>query len=233
MQCDRLSPVEQPDLLHHIFSFLGRESYLFVAPVCKIWRETYRRATGSETPQTKVLYALENLAVLQFGKANKLSWDAKCFALLCGKGDLPMVLWAAQNNIPFDYRALCCAARSGALPVVMYLLHKHGIVKAVEGQDVCAAAAAGGHLHVLKYLRDHGFHWDDMVTLEAAYYGHLHIIEYARSQNCPWHTNVASVAAYNGDLELLKVSGMVLDVHRTHHSHNCNVLVVNSKRGTV
>ena len=198
-------PVEQPDLLLHIFSFLGSESYMFIASVSKLWKSTYGLFLAHRPRQTRVTYALENLCVLKYGKKNRLDWNAKIFALVCGTGDLGMVLWAVEEGIPRDDRALCCAARSGSLNVVQFLLQQQLILNSDQSYDVCAAAAAGGHLKVLKYLRDEGFAWDNVVTLEASYHGHKHILQYAKDNGCPWSPNACSVAAFNGHLDLLKV----------------------------
>ena len=52
---------------------------------------------------------------------------------------------------------------------------------------ICAFAALGGHLEVLKWLRSKGCPWDERACYRAAYGGHLEILKWLRIEGCPWH----------------------------------------------
>lgn len=70
----------------------------------------------------------------------------------------------------------------------------------------CTTAASGGHLEVLKFLRQEGFPWSTSVCEMAARNGHLVILRWARSQDppCPWDDSTCFLAARNGHLEILQ-----------------------------
>jgi hypothetical protein len=59
--------------------------------------------------------------------------------------------------------------------------------------ELCAHAASGGHLELLKWLRSHGCEWGRTITA-AARRGHIAIVQYAIGANCP----LSSEALYPG-----------------------------------
>jgi len=50
----------------------------------------------------------------------------------------------------------------------------------------CSLAAAGGHLTVLQWAREHGCPWNDFTCFWAALDGHLDVLRWAREHDCPW-----------------------------------------------
>jgi hypothetical protein len=80
--------------------------------------------------------------------------------------------------------------------------------------DACRAAAAGGHVEVLAYLRRHvfsnGWHpwcrWDEKVCLKAAASGgHLNVLRYARKhEQCQWFVGLSRRAAAGGHIRCLR-----------------------------
>ena len=71
----------------------------------------------------------------------------------------------------------------------------------------CSEAAAGGHLDVLKWLRNEGCPWDEWTCSAAANVGHLEVLKWLRKENdppCPWDEWTCSNAAEYGHLEVLK-----------------------------
>ena len=72
----------------------------------------------------------------------------------------------------------------------------------------CDAAAGGGCLEALKYLRglDPPCPWDEEVCAGAAWGGHLDVLKWARAQEppCPWDWETCAEAAEGGHLEVLK-----------------------------
>jgi len=71
-------------------------------------------------------------------------------------------------------------------------------------ERTCAAAAEGGHLEVLKWARARGCPWDEDTCLYAALNGHLAVLRWARAEGCPWIAGTCSWAAENGHLHVLK-----------------------------
>jgi hypothetical protein len=50
---------------------------------------------------------------------------------------------------------------------------------------ICARAAEGGHLEVLKWLREHEFGWNARTVYEATEAGHDDVLQWALANGCP------------------------------------------------
>jgi hypothetical protein len=50
-------------------------------------------------------------------------------------------------------------------------------------------------LECLKYLREHGHHWDRWTCTVCRQNGHLECLKYAHEQGCPWDEKTCSSAA--------------------------------------
>ena len=73
------------------------------------------------------------------------------------------------------------------------------------GGSACAGAARGGHLDVLKWLRDEMCPWDKRTCIGAVEGGHLHVLKYAHQNGCPWASvETCMYAAKGGHLDVLK-----------------------------
>jgi len=78
----------------------------------------------------------------------------------------------------------------------------------------CEAAAAGGHMEVLRWLREHGHRWDEGTCHAAAKGGHLEVLKWVRGHGCPWTPGTCAGAAQGGHmdvLEWLRVHGCPFD----------------------
>jgi len=79
---------------------------------------------------------------------------------------------------------------------------------------VCALAASGGHLQVLRRARELDCPWDESTCSAAAAFGHLKVLKWAREHGCPWvevdedddqyTMNWCALAARCGHLEVLE-----------------------------
>jgi len=49
---------------------------------------------------------------------------------------------------------------------------------------ICAKAAQGGHLDILKYLHENGCPWDNKTCENAMQYNHMDVLEYAVLNGC-------------------------------------------------
>ena len=69
---------------------------------------------------------------------------------------------------------------------------------------LCADAAMGGHIEVLKWLRAEGCPWYYETCLFAVDKGHVELLRWARENGCPWHPATRDKAAaklgYTDDL---------------------------------
>jgi ankyrin repeat protein len=94
------------------------------------------------------------------------------------------------------------AAEQGNLEMVKYCVAN----KCPIGWSACAYAASGGHLEVLKYLREEAkAPWDSVTPSWAAQNGHLHILEYLVERKfVQFSEGACAYAAENGHLDCLK-----------------------------
>ena len=51
---------------------------------------------------------------------------------------------------------------------------------------LCAGAARGGHLSILRGARKRSFPWDTRTTMWAAAGGHIRVLKWARKNGCRW-----------------------------------------------
>ncbi|QDZ23487.1 hypothetical protein HOP50_10g60260 [Chloropicon primus] len=123
-------------------------------------------------------------------------YDGDLVYLAAFQGSKKVMKWLASQGIPLDiYRedyviVATVAAAGGGHIDVLEWLRSGGC----EFDDcTCAAAARGGHLHILQWLRSHcGTPWDKWTCSWAAQGGHLEVLQWARRQDppCPWDPNI-------------------------------------------
>jgi hypothetical protein len=100
-----------------------------------------------------------------------------------------------------DCRVICEAAGSGSLDVLQWAIG-NGCKYMVE---VSWKAAAGGHIHVLEWIRTLGGRvWDPHTTSHAAGRGHLTVLKWLSGEQCPMDHPTFEAAAYGGHLHVLK-----------------------------
>ena len=75
------------------------------------------------------------------------------------------------------------AAERGCLGTLKSL-HRRGLV--TFNEDLCKAAARGGQILVLKWLRENSCPWNAGTCAFAAWGGHLGVLQWARAKSCPW-----------------------------------------------
>ena len=69
----------------------------------------------------------------------------------------------------------------------------------------CDGAAWGGHLELLKYLREKGCAWSEETCVTAANGAHLHVLKWLRECGCPWYLDImCAAAAGSGNLEIMQ-----------------------------
>ena len=73
-------------------------------------------------------------------------------------------------------------------------------------EATCSAAAEGGHLEVLQWLRGPiaGCNWNADTCMMAAGGGHIAVLKWARANGCDWNADTCMMAAEGGHLAVLK-----------------------------
>ena len=69
--------------------------------------------------------------------------------------------------------------------------------------DICANAASGGHLEILRWLREVGCRWG-ATSYFAAGGGHLAVLKWLRERNCSWDASTCRAATVGGHLAVLR-----------------------------
>ena len=121
------------DVLKHVFSFVGRNQYRFIAGVNRCFREAHLEAFP-EDKRTYLNASTEKLA--------RFCWSEM---------HPPNMYWHVLPGLPTSYyvwQSFLCesAAKYGNLPSLQYLRS----VNCIWGRQTSAKAAGNGHLEILK-----------------------------------------------------------------------------------
>jgi hypothetical protein len=100
--------------------------------------------------------------------------------------------WALANDCPMCARAGLSAAEAGRVDILRWL---DGLDALPRSKKLTQAAARGGHLEALCWLRSHGCRWGPGAITEAAGRDHLHVVEWGVANGCPWCPTVVADAA--------------------------------------
>lgn len=125
------------------------------------------------------------------GRLNNLIWareqGAEWGPEVCGiaakEGHFEILKWAVENGCSWDSTTFRGAAEGGHLDIITWAMERG--CPADNDPLICASAASGGNLEILKFLRDKGFQWDSFTVLYGAKRGHFDVIEYCLKERCP------------------------------------------------
>jgi len=95
----------------------------------------------------------------------------------------------------------CALIAAGEHLDVLLWAREHGCR---EMRGPCSGAALGGDLEVLQYARQDDCPWDVWTCAGAASLGRLDMLKWARQNGCPWDAMTCKAAAAGGHLEVLK-----------------------------
>lgn len=106
-----------------------------------------------------------------------------------------------QAKYAVNAKALCAVAARGGHIDVLKLLVRKKITLHAV---TCAEAAGGGHLGIIKYARRQGCHWDADACSNAASGGRIECLRYLHENGCPWDERTCAMAAAGGHLACLQ-----------------------------
>ena len=144
-----------------------------------------------------------HLAVIQWAR----SWNCPygdTTPVAAGEGHLDVLQWAVANGATTHYLTWLNACESGKFHVLLWGL----ITKKIKFvPSLCCAAARGGHLNILKWLRNNNCPWDTTTTADAAIHGHHEVFYYALYNHCPIYLteDLSNQVASKGHYEMVKV----------------------------
>jgi len=117
-------------------------------------------------------------------------------AAFCGSLDILKLMYFKSTADEFRFALFkriheACSRNENASPV-----HQNALI--------LAHAAGGGHMEIVKWLRDNQCYWTDHTHAYAAARGDIGIMKYVH-ERCPfWNEVTCAMAARNGHLEMLK-----------------------------
>ena len=156
---------------------------------------------------------------LKVARLNGCEWSSEVSRSACEVGDARACQWAYENGCPFDDSALEAAAFGGHVDIMDWLLKTRidpnpKTRKLTTREPVSpdygsplpvAAAAEGGSLRALQWLRNRGFAWSALACEVAAKEGHVDVLEWCIEHGCPLSSDVSSAAASGGHIHVLRL----------------------------
>jgi hypothetical protein len=173
---------------------------------------------------------MSSISTLEFAWENKSLWPRWwrerdfCWRV-AETNKLELLKWAREEKkCEWDYRTINAAAGQGNLEMVKYCVANACPINTYA----CARAADGGHLEVLKYLREEvKAPWDAKTASWAAQRGHLPILEYLVERTYDkFDERTCAIAAREGHLDCLKylheTAKAPWDEHTVRYAHRDN-----------
>jgi len=194
----------------HILPSLNRTDIKFLYEVNSETRKLIKRSSRAGDLKKKFkVKEMSSISTLEFVWENKSLWPGhwKYEPYFCWEvaktNKLELLKWAREEKkCKWNGWTIDAAAEQGNLEMVKYCVANECPIDT----HTCSGAASGGHLEVLKYLREEvKAPWDWETAAWAALNGHLHILEYfvERKYN-EYNTDACKYAATNGHLDCLK-----------------------------
>jgi Ankyrin repeats (3 copies) len=198
VKSDTFSLVDIPSdiLVRSIIPFIGEFQYLFVSLVNHAMRDAY----GTAYPKKQTLYSTltKDLTKISYEDSHRVVSLLVLYPMLAREGDLEMLKYLHA----LDAEVQATKNDDEAPDCFMQELLEEFAVRLPT--VTCSAAAKAGQLHILKWCREHEFHWDSSTSSLAAKEGHLEILQFCHSNVCPWDKSTSEMAAEQGNLETLK-----------------------------
>ncbi len=199
--------------LTNILPRLNRTDVKFLFEVNNETRKLIKRSSRAKDLEEKFKVGeMSSISTLEWawehypwGTAGKrgVEMDEEYFCCQVAKTNkLELLKWAREEKKCDWMKGIGAAASLGNLEMVKYCVANECPID----ESACAAAAIGGHLEVLKYLREEAkVPWDRHTANWAALTGHLHILEYLVERKYDKYCEWACVhATATGQLDCLK-----------------------------
>lgn len=214
-------------LLSDLTDDVLRKLVLEYAPVpfaLKVTCKAMRRAAPERT-ETPIQRVVVSLKLISWARAMGMGWKGeKVMQAAAAAGDLSAVVYACEMHAPRDQEAFYAACRHGHLDVLDWLFssgcpwkEKNENDDPLSGGKACSAAAKGGHLHVLRFLRSSrqmNAKWTTNTPRCAAERGHLEVLRWAIENRCPVDDRTYHGAAMYGHVHILEY------LHTTHATYD-------------
>ena len=142
----------------------------------------------------------DHLEVLKWAHSEGCPWDADVTLYATKKGHLEVLKWAIWKACSMHNKCAMIAAERGYFEIVK-LFHTNGM----RSRSICAGAARGGYIEILQWLLYNGGMWNVfIVSKELVINGHLHILKWCREHNFSFHKKIYDDAIEYDYIEIIK-----------------------------
>jgi len=122
-----------------------------------------------------------------------------------------------QESLQWLNESTCAAAASGGQLETLKWLRVTASCK--WDHTTMSSAAREGHFHVLRWARVNGCSWGWGCCAAAARVGRIDVLEWLREKKCPWDDNVWVKAVMSGDVKVLEcLRRLHCPQHRAPHA---------------
>lgn len=119
----------------------------------------------------------------------------------CITGNVAIVKWCLDMNVPFTTDCIETAAYNGHLPILLLFLASG---YQIDNADIVHNAALGGHIMILMWCRQQGYPITKHILHIAAQEGYLNIVKWGLTIGLEYTNNVANCAALYGHTGILR-----------------------------
>lgn len=196
-------------------------------------------------------YVLNTFQIEKWSCGNNCWQDWKtcvlCYRHQTEKNDPEIIKWMRDNGFNWDEDMCKIFARKGNLYALKrarengcswgrwdnYITSEkwlEALTARHDAAEVAGSAAEGGHIDILKWLRDNKCPWDDSLCMRgAARGGHIYVLKWLKENGCVWDEETCTGAALGGHLNVLKwlkKNGCLWNDRTTFHAAMMNNLEV-------
>jgi hypothetical protein len=142
------------------------------------------------------------LSVLQYLHAEGCPWHPTVCASLAKRGDFEALRWVRENGcVWYDFCIVSDAASSGNIEMTAWVKEQ---VRLPYRADSMSAAAGSCQTAMCQFLYAEQCPWSEYACLAAAYGGHVDTLRWLREQGCPWiEKDTAQRAAEGGSVDMM------------------------------
>lgn len=144
-----------------------------------------------------------HIHILEYLHTTHAPYDAFAANAAAGQGHVHVLEWFKEHGyILWQDRILQHAARENQIKVLEWACSQPSTrFYCATGltADVMAAAAGGGHVEAMQWLRDRGTDWNTHVSDAAAREGKLEALKWLADKGCPLDAHAAIEACFDGE----------------------------------
>jgi hypothetical protein len=137
---------------------------------------------------------------MEWLRQRRIVFDSQTASEAADAGKIDVLRYLRSVDCEMDEMACDAAAYNRHLDVLKYL---KAIDCAWDETDMGAAAAGGGSIEIMLYLKQWGVAYNTATFASAAPAGQLHMLEFLLQQQCPFNDYACDCAARAGHCDVL------------------------------